>query len=83
MRLALRRSVTAMVPGYRSSSVKLSNDEGQAERAPVRAGLGVVDRAEQVDCGIDPAVEAPVLLECPPAHQRRWQVQLLPKFIGP
>jgi hypothetical protein len=53
MRLALRRSLTAMVPGYHSSSVKLSNDEGQAERAPVRAGLGVVDRAEQVDCGID------------------------------
>jgi hypothetical protein len=28
----------SMVPGYRSSSVRFSKDEGQAERALVRAG---------------------------------------------
>lgn len=43
----------SMVPGYRSSSVRFSKDEGQVSGRWCVQGLGVVDRAEHVDCGID------------------------------
>jgi hypothetical protein len=67
MRFVLRRSVTvSMVSGYRSSSVRLSKHEGQAERALVRTGNSASSTGlNRSTAASIPAVGAPVLLECP------------------
>jgi hypothetical protein len=56
----------SMVPGYRSSSVRFSKDEGQAERALVRTGNSASSTGlNRSTAASIPAVGAPVLLECP------------------
>lgn len=60
------RVTVSMVSGYRSSSVRLSKHEGQAERALVRTGNSASSTGlNRSTAGSIPAVGAPVLLECP------------------